>query len=559
MNGLLHAHLQAPWLSGLGWILVHTLWEGALVSLAATLLLRGMRGASPRARYAVAVAALLIFAGLPLRRAATHLVHPPAARMALHGEGGRPLAAASAFPSAASGPALRTRMAERLEEVLPWMVLAWGAGMMAFLARLAGGWAWLQHLRWQRSELAPDTLQRRLLDLCRRTGMKRAVTLLACEGLAGPSVVGVLRPAILVPAGWFLNLEPAHLEALLAHELAHVLRHDYLVNLLQSVLEVVFFYHPALWWLSRRIRREREMACDAFAVHQVGSPLPLAEALAVLETRGLGRMNLEPSLAAHGGSLMERIQNLLLPAPRSSSAPAFGAVAILTLLLATGLHLGARNPDAAPGMPTHMELPKGVTVNWDSTHLYLDIHHAKDAEGKKIPYTFLVDLVAQEVPLNQAWKAFQEAFQAVAGKDREIQIFGSRAEKVEGPRVSLDLKGATPAEVEAALNRLAKEHGVAPYQAPPDHALGVFKIGKHVAADGSTRYDLHARQVSCSYLLELLATARKLETDSAIRNGAIANMRDRDKGTGPKVDAIFEDLPLPELEKRVVALISGAR
>lgn len=560
MNGLLHAPIfQAPWLSALGWALVHSLWEGTLVCLATALILRGMRGSSSRARYLVAVLGLLLFAGLPLRRVASERLYPSTPKLTVHLEQRRPLQATPRVLATNPTPALRTRMAGDLERALPWVVMVWGLGMLVFLLRLAGGWLWIQRLRWRKACLAPDILQRQLLELCRRAGLKRAVTLLTCEGLPSPSVAGFLRPAILVPTGWFLSLSPEYVEALLAHELAHVLRHDYLVNLMQSLMEVIFFYHPGLWWLSRAIREEREMACDAFATRLIGSPLPLAEALTHLERRGLGRRNFEPSLAAHGGSLMERIQQLLLPTPRTSSTPVFGAVALLTLLLATGLHLGAQSPSAAPGMPTNMVLPKGVTVNWDSTRLYLDIHHAKDAEGKNVPYSFLVDFVAQEVPLNQAWQTFQEAFQTVAGKDREIQIFGSRAEKMEGPRVSLDLKGATPAEVQATLRRLAQEHGVAPYQPPPDHALAVFKIGKHVAVDGGLRYDLHARQVSLDYLTTLLAEARRADASADFREGSMTFARDGDKGTGPKVDAIFEDLPLPELEKRVNALIENAR
>ncbi len=560
MNGLLHAAIfQAPWLSALGWALVHSLWEGSLVCLATALILRGMRGSSSRARYLVAALGLLLFAGLPLRRVASERLYPSTPKLTVHLEQGVPLQATPLVPAPIPIPALRTRMAGDLERALPWVVMAWGLGMLVFLLRLAGGWLWIQRLRWRKACLAPDFLQQQLLELCRRAGLKRAVTLLACEGLPGPSVVGFLRPAILVPTGWFLNLSPEYVEALLAHELAHVLRHDYLVNLMQSLLEVIFFYHPGLWWLSRAIRQEREMACDAFATRLIGNPLPLAEALTHLERRGLGRRNFEPSLAAHGGSLMERIQQLLLPTPRTSSTPVFGAVALLTLLLATGLHMGAQSPSAAPGMPTNMELPKGVTVNWNSTHLYMNIHHAKDAEGKKIPYTFLVDLVANEVPLKQAWKTFQDGFQAVVGKDLEVQTFGHRDEKVEGPRINLDLKGATPAEVQTTLMRLAKEHGVAPYQAPPDHPLGEFKVGKRTAEDGSTRYSLHAPQVSVGYLRTMLESARDFDEDPEFKSGYACDPRDKDTHPGPKVDAIFEDLPLPELEKRVKALIENAR
>lgn len=362
MNGLLHA----SWLPVVGWALLHSLWEGTLVVLAAALLLRGLRGASPRLRYTVAVLALLLMTGLPLRHLVPLHSGTSAVLLAQNHPSIEGPALSQVLPEPAS--ALRTRMAAGLERAMPWVVAIWAVGVFVSLLRLAGGWAWLQRLRWKKAELAPDALQGRLLDLCRRAGLKRAVTLLMCEGLVGPSVVGILRPAILVPAGWFLNLPPAHVEALLAHELAHVLRHDYAVNLLQSLLEVVLFYHPGVWWLSRRIRAERELACDTFAVRLMGDALPLAEALTTLERRGLGRAPLEPAPApaAHGGSLMERISHLLLPPRRTSSAPAFGAMAVMAISLTYALQVAAQPADPRPvkdvTYPQSIELPSARTA-----------------------------------------------------------------------------------------------------------------------------------------------------------------------------------------------------
>lgn len=554
MNGLFHA----PWLSSLGWALVHSLWEGALVSLGAALLLRSMRGATSRMRYLVAVLALLLFAGLPLRR----VVATPSASertWILEQATLRPNPSTGLAPGPLPIPALRTRAAEKLERALPWMVLVWGAGMLILLLRLAGGWLWLQRLRWRRAELAPDALQRQLLDLCRRAGLKRAVTLLGCEGLPGPSVVGFLRPAILVPTGWFLNMSPAHVEALLAHELAHVLRHDYLVNLLQSLLEVLFFYHPGLWWLSHRIRQERELACDAFATHLLGDPLPLAEALTHLELRGLGHVSLEPALAAHGGSLMERIRHLLLPPPRTSSTPMFGAAAVLALVLASGLHLGAQAP-AASGIPRNPDQSLGVKL--DSGMIMLNIAHAKDKEGKGIPFAYRVDFICQEAPLYQAWKLFQNTYGPIAVTDQEANVGVACKNQdgvVEGPTVTFNLHGATLAEVKAKLERLAKEHGVPPYVAPPAHALKTFMLGKRTVEDGTTRYSLHARQVSVGHLPSLLAEARRADLSRDFKDGSAGFDRSKDTGTGPKVDAIFEDLPLAELERRVNELIEHTK
>lgn len=551
MNGLLHA----PWLASLGWALVHSLWEGALVSLGAALLLRGMRSAGSSSRYLVAVLALVLFAGLPLRRM---VAAPSMAQRARLQEQVtlRPEPTAGLASAPISAPALRTRVAGQLERALPSMVLVWGAGMLILLLRLAGGWLWLQRLRWRRAELAPDGLQRQLLDLCRRTGLKRAVTLLCCEGLPGPSVVGFLRPAVLVPTGWFMHMSPAHVEALLAHELAHVLRHDYLVNLLQSLLEVLFFYHPGLWWLSHRIRQERELACDAFATRLLGNPLPLAEALTHLERRGLGHVSLEPALAAHGGSLMDRIRHLLLPPPRTSSTPMFGAAALLALVLASGLHLAAQSPSATPSVPP---LPQGLEL--DPGMGFLAFTHPKDEAGKPIPFVYRVDFICREVPLYAAWRGFQNVYGQIAGADSETNVgFADKStnEKVDGPAVTFNLQGATLAEAKATLERLAKEHNVPPYQAPSGPDPSDFSLSKRSTKDGSNRYSLQASRVSVAYLRELLHRATYAEAHPEV-SGIFSGKREYDTHPGPKIDAIFEDLPLPELEKRVNDLIERTK
>jgi hypothetical protein len=357
-------------------------------------------------------------------------------------------------------------------------------------------------------------------------------------------VVGFLRPAILVPAGWFLNLPPEHVEALLAHELAHVLRHDYAVNLMQSLVEVLLFYHPGVWWLSRRIRAERELACDTFAVSLLGDTLPLAEALTHLERRGLGRDSLAPAPAAHGGSLMERITHLLLPPRRTSSAPAFGAMAVLAFFLAAGLRLTAQTMDPTPVMPP--AIPQDGSNPQNSTKtLYVFARNAKNAGGKEIPYSQILDIKANQMPLNQVWQIVLDATKDQV-ENKHSQTWATRNESIPGPRVNMDVNSAAPTEVLVILDRLAKDHCVAPYQAPDPRDPGPFTVTKYTLKDGQVVLNLHARQVSPAFLDLLLETANKLHADTSA-----GFQRDSDKASGPKVDAIFEGLSLRELEARV--------
>lgn len=195
MNGF----LQGPWLPRVGWTLLHALWEGMLVALAAALVLRGLSGFSPRLRYAVAVTALLVMAGLPLRHLAA-FQRAPSPTFPIQAPLDR-IGSTEAVTLPVSGNAPWSQAAAHLEPAMPWIVAAWAAGVLLGVLRLAGGWACLQRLRCRKAALAPTELQGLLLDLCRRAGLQRAVTLLLCDGLTGPCVTGVIRQAILVPAG----------------------------------------------------------------------------------------------------------------------------------------------------------------------------------------------------------------------------------------------------------------------------------------------------------------------------------------------------------------------
>jgi beta-lactamase regulating signal transducer with metallopeptidase domain len=142
-----------------------------------------------------------------------------------------------------------------------------------------------------------------------------------------------LRPVILLPASALTGLSPQQLEAIIAHELAHIRRHDYLINLLQTVVETLLFYHPAVWWVSRRIRQEREHCCDDLAVAVCGDALTYARAL--LEMEQLRAAGPQLAMAANGGSLMNRIQRLVGAQPKHSNrfGGLFAGVITLTTLI----------------------------------------------------------------------------------------------------------------------------------------------------------------------------------------------------------------------------------
>lgn len=303
--------------TSLAWALIDFLWQGLLVGWACALLLALMRKARPQARYLVACGALLLCAALPLAGMATRMAEADtgAAGFALPVVATSTVATAvSALPVAAIDAGKFAGWESALQQRLPLVVLLWalGAGLLAL--RMVLGLAWVRR-RTQAGQYRLDPAwQARLDRMAQRMGIARKVTLGLVEDVANeltsPVTAGWWRPVVLVPASLVSGMPPQLLEALLAHELAHVRRCDYLVNLIQSAIEILLFYHPAVWWLSNRIREEREQIADDVAASTLGEPRRLALALSELD---LFQFTPQLAPAAHGGNLMSRIKRLVRP------------------------------------------------------------------------------------------------------------------------------------------------------------------------------------------------------------------------------------------------------
>lgn len=337
-----------PIIQALGWTLLHSLWQLALVGVAAALLMQVWR--SPQAQYRLGCAALLACALLPLATFFSHVGAP--ASLPTVSPAGVTMASDLASTSALEPGALpwTVRAQTLLASHLPLLALAWSLGVGIMATRLAGGW--LETRRWRReAQPVPPRLERAFRDLALRMGASTRTLLRASAHLTTPVALGLWRPVVLVPLSLLTHLPEETVEALLAHELAHVRRHDYLVNLLQSLLEVFCFHHPTVWWLSRRIRTVREHLADDLAARTLGDAQRLALALDALDD--LHRLQVSPpltptlALAARGGTLLPRIQRLLTPTPVSRPAWAPGLLAAL-LLPCAAFALCAATADAPP-------------------------------------------------------------------------------------------------------------------------------------------------------------------------------------------------------------------
>ncbi|MFN0130745.1 MAG: M56 family metallopeptidase [Verrucomicrobiales bacterium] len=388
-------HLSADVVERLGWVLVHSVWQFALIALLAGAMVRALRQYAAATRYGVLVVAmsmsvaapvvtwLLMPSDVPTHRnrvafsvsslpdaldrgnEATEFSSDPTlerdSRRELsmlvpgsldHESNSWPLvlpyasAEFSAQKFLANGVPLQPSWLERVSPMirpwLGWIVVAWCLGVVMCSARPLLSWYTVRRLRRVGVSPVPAAIATMLEQTSNRLRLRQSVQILQSTLTQVPIAVGYLRPVILLPVSVISGIPTSQLEAILAHELAHVRRHDFLINLLQTLIETLFFYHPAVWWLSHRIRIERENCCDDLAVSMLGNRVEYGRALlAIEELRGKSTLL---ALGARGGSLLDRVQRLFR---RESAERSVGGVGIVGV-----------------GLPAIMILSLGV---WAST------------------------------------------------------------------------------------------------------------------------------------------------------------------------------------------------
>ncbi len=361
----------------LGWSLLHSVWQGAVVAFVLGLALFFLRKRSPDARYTVSCMALAAMVVLPVATFwAASTSTPTAGGIQLAAIPGSPSVAvqntparddvagetaASSQPASASATAfsIGSRLSGFFEPALPWLSLGWFMGVMAFSLRLLGAWIQSTRLRHRRVTPVGEAWVDSLKRIAHGLGVRRRVLLLQSALIDAPLLIGWMRPVILLPMSAIIGLSQDQLEAILAHELAHVRRYDYLARLLQSFAETLLFYHPAVWWISRQITIEREYCCDDAAVEACGDKLSYAKALTGLEQ--LRGPTPQLSLAARGGSLFDRIRRLLGVPAHGRPETTRGLGGIVTFAAVLAFSVGALLPVLAVAI-TAAETPVSEPV-----------------------------------------------------------------------------------------------------------------------------------------------------------------------------------------------------
>ena len=350
----------------LGWTLIHFCWQATAIALLYRLADAALRKAHSHVRYVAALVALLSMlaaAGVTLawetaRNAGDRIYqsswHDTLDAAALRASTplttvGEPAGTVydpgTPILTAARNAAL-AELRQDMRGAIPWLDAMWLLGVLCLSARTVGGWWLIQRLRSTSLARVPAYAQESFARLSLRFGIRRPIDLRISARISGPLAMGIWRSVVLLPVSALTSLTPEQLELVLAHELAHIRRADYLWNMLQTMIETLFFFHPAVWWVSRNLREQRELCCDDAALACCSDPLTYATALLRLEEERSSRFRLALALNGHqSGGLRARIARILDETPQSHRDVApfslLGVCAMLGLVLLSAPRLFA--------------------------------------------------------------------------------------------------------------------------------------------------------------------------------------------------------------------------
>ncbi len=495
----------------LGLSLLHFLWQGLALAAFASVVMALFRSAS--VRYLVAVGALALMFAAP---AITFLVlrhqqsAPPATQTAI-------VASLSPVPqlsvrSQTAAPAQPSGAVP--SDSLIWLVQVWFAGVLLFSLRPAGGFLILERLRRKEAVPVAENLRATCLALQQRLGIRRVIRYCECLHLQAPAVVGWFRPVILLPVTALTGLTELQLRAVIAHELAHVKRLDCFVNLFQIAAETLLFYHPAVWWLSNRIRAERENCCDDAAIAACGNAVEYARALTLLAER---RAAPALAMAANRSPLAARVARLLgltsLGAGVRSAGLAASVLCLSTALLAGNAFFGAERTASAAQSQSSSQSPSPDPVI---------LVTAPRPDKPKRPAPSALPSASPNAPepdaasgpqANPSPKPSPAPQEKPAPAARESYIDGLKAAGIENPSIdqliALKVQGVTPEyvrDLRAAGLTLDIEQiiGMKVQGVTPDYVRQLHDLG--VKTDTGEIIGMKVQGVTPEYIRDMRAT-----------------------------------------------------
>ncbi len=320
-----------------GWMIVHSLWQGILVALLLSAALLILNKRSARIRYIVAVGALLLFSAMSIRTFIDH--YDISVRTQTTTNLQEKIAGKESIPNntinndSITESTLFNELSFYFVEHFPLIVSIYLMGVLFLTLKLSGGYLYSQRVKHYRTS-APDLKFKKMVDdFSSKLKIKQKVELVESALVKVPVTLGYFKPVILFPLGLLNGMSYEQVEAIIAHELAHIKRADYLINIIQSFVEVIFFYHPVVWWISSIIKEERENVCDDLALELSDHPSELAKALVFIGHFELQQPTLAMSAIGNKNTLKRRVKRMMGENKHKSIKNRVYSVSLLLLII----------------------------------------------------------------------------------------------------------------------------------------------------------------------------------------------------------------------------------
>jgi bla regulator protein blaR1 len=389
--------IPETYLFALGWMIIHAFWQIASIGLLLWLGLRVFNQKSAAFKYRLSSAAIAIIALLAVMTFSWHLDTNPTSKLSLISKADWAYLSAQSdviqqIQAPNEGRADWLLVSKRIEKYIPALVNIWMMGAFLFFFKTASSLADLRSLHRKNHEIIPEDLARFVNRISKQLAFSKSIKVLSSKFVEVPLTYGILKPVILIPSALLFHMSPGQLEAIITHEMAHIKRHDYLVNLIQSILEILFFFHPVFWWINHEIKKQREMACDEMAMALGANPKDLAYGLAnVINHAQNHAPEMAMAAAKKPNPTLDRIKKIMGVKTSPTQPTTLTTITmIITLILGATLIVGAYDQQNIPENEDYLT----VESNTKTLDFRFDLNSPNSLEDTVPPKTNL--------PKNQA-------------------------------------------------------------------------------------------------------------------------------------------------------------
>jgi bla regulator protein blaR1 len=513
----------------LGWMVVHSLWQATLIAFIAGALNIALRKRSARVRYIVSNVSLLMILAMSV------------ATFCYHYDFSKQPSQVVFIPTNETAQAQITQIINPNSEIvtplsiggfkdyfnhnLPLIVTIWVLGVALFMLKLLGGVSYIYYLK-SRMNFPTDEYWSDMMErLSKQAGIKKSVELVESAMVRTPMVIGFLKPMILFPMGVINRLAPQEVEAILAHELAHVLRNDYLFNVMQSVVEALFYFHPAVWWLSGQIRNERESACDEIAIELINSKMNYAKALVTIQEMAYYPMS--PALGFAGqrkNQFVLRMQRILNQPNHKSNVMEKLIATLLIVVTLAGLTIG-QNQNQPKKEENKNETPQLSFQNFDTSkpEMFTNITTVGDTIGE--PFYTTLPPTPEIIKLQKEAAEMEKEF-PLFEKEKEAEIEKLKKELIEMERGMDAYEKEKETEIASIEKEISSMKGEMP-KTEKDHEAKIESIMKEIKNKEAE--------------LEVFIKNTEAENDK-IEAQIVEKKKERDGKTGVKRSSVEGDI-----------------